>query len=270
MGIGIVSVHFGVPDCRLWRRWWSEALGFQFLGIVNGREVLRHGGIEVHLSVDGRSPGVRGLGLMGAGAPLVDPCGLHWEFVENQDPLPVPGELFTVIDHVVLNVPAGQLEVIARWYQEYLGLGLGQQFDIRTEHSGLRSVVLHDRARGIQVPINEPSSGQSQVQEFLDHYGGPGVQHLALRTEDIYGTVAALGDRGVAFLATEPPILVEKQPERAALLQIFTQPLFGKPTFFLEIIQRQRQAQGFGDGNFQRLFEAIEREQQRRKGSLRC
>jgi 4-hydroxyphenylpyruvate dioxygenase len=231
---------------------------------------LRHGGIEVQLSEDGRSPGVRGLGLAGVGKPLTDPSGLQWEFLGDGVGTPEPGTLFTAIDHVVLNVPRGALQVFASWYREHLGLRLGQQFDIHTEHSGLRSVVLEDRSRGIQVPINEPAAGRSQVQEFLDHYGGAGVQHLALGTDDIDQAVAVLANRGLPFLPTEPPILVETQPGQATLRQIFTQPLFGQPTFFLELIQRQHGARGFGNGNFQRLFEAIEREQRQRDPSIRC
>ena len=139
----------------------------------------------------------------------------------------------------------------------------------------------------IVMPLNEPADGRrkSQIQEYLDTYGGPGVQHIALRTEDIFATVRALRDRGVRFLTT-PPSYYDDVRERLAhlnlpwdvlsdlgvlvdedqdgyLLQIFTENISDRPTVFLEIIQREG-CKGFGEGNFKALFEAIEREQARR------
>ncbi|WP_072016038.1 VOC family protein [Leptolyngbya sp. KIOST-1] len=183
-----------------------------------------------------------------------------------------------------------------------------QQVD--TPHSGLRSQVLAHPQGKAQLPINEPATANSQVQEFLDHNRGGGVQHVALHTTDIVQTVGQLRAGGVRFLAVPPSyyetlrrrpgystqddmegdwlrqreaaiaqleILVDWEPHRpqARLLQTFTQPLLNIPTVFFELIQRQVvqvqeeavQAQGFGERNFQALFEAIEREQLKR-GSL--
>lgn len=197
------------------------------------------------------------------------------------------------IDHAVLNVPAGELERAVAWYEQVFGFTQGQRFTIITPHSGLRSQVLIHPHGGAQLPINEPTTVNSQIQTFLDHNGGAGVQHLALETADIVATVGALRRGGVKFLPVPatyyaqlgdrlPPalrsrdwsalahhgILIDWQGDRpqAPLLQIFTAPLFPEPTFFFEVIQRQPhdpgdRAEGFGEGNFRALFEAIEREQ---------
>jgi 4-hydroxyphenylpyruvate dioxygenase len=174
--------------------------------------------------------------------------------------------LFTGIDHIVSNVPSGQMWEAAKWHEHHLGLQISDHFNIATDRSALRSVVLENSDRSVQMPINEPSTQNSQIQEFLDHNRGAGIQHIAFHTNDIFATVAKLKQKGVKFLATEPEILVDVQDhdKGQALLQIFTQPIFDQPTFFFEIIQRQKQAQGFGEGNFQALFEAIEHQQARR------
>jgi 4-hydroxyphenylpyruvate dioxygenase len=166
--------------------------------------------------------------------------------------------------------------------------------------SGLYSQVLIHPQSGLRLPINEPSSAQSQIQEFLDLHGGSGIQHVALQTAPITATITLLQQRGINFLAVpkgyydqikkeftaehlsdqEWQILqklqilvdVEKAPDHLInspeklpfLLQIFTHPIFSQPTFFFEFIERRSQAQGFGEGNFQALFEAIEREQLKR------
>ena len=196
----------------------------------------------------------------------------------------------TAIDHLVANVERGAMD---RWVR-FLGATLGftelMHFDdraISTEYSALMSKVMQDGTGRIKIPINEPAAGRrkSQVEEYLDFYRGPGVQHIALETADIIRTVGALRDRGVAFL--QPPatyyhdlsarvgrlgepmealadlgILVDRDDE-GYLLQIFTEPVPDRPTLFFEIIQRHG-ARGFGEGNFRALFEAIEREQELR------
>ncbi len=189
--------------------------------------------------------------------------------------------LFTAIDHVVIN--ADKVAPVAAWYAQNLGLVCGESFAIETANSALRSVVMKSGNHSvqnsgesygqdsgetsslapIQIPLNEPSTPNSQIQEFLNYNGGAGVQHLALLTDDIETAVDKLRARGLDFLETSPPILVEDQDlsSKPRLLQIFTKPIFGEPTFFLEIIQRQNQAQGFGAKNFQALFEAVERQQ---------
>jgi 4-hydroxyphenylpyruvate dioxygenase len=156
--------------------------------------------------------------------------------------------------------------------------------DISTEYSALMSKVMANGNERIKFPINEPAQGKkkSQIAEYLDFYHGPGVQHLALATDDIIKTVTALRDRGIEFLQTptsyyadlqrrvgtidepidtleELGILVDRDPD-GYLLQIFSRNVQDRPTVFYEIIQRKG-ARGFGKGNFRALFEAIEREQ---------
>jgi 4-hydroxyphenylpyruvate dioxygenase len=194
--------------------------------------------------------------------------------------------LFTNIDHAVLNVERHQLKEAARWYQKVLGFEIRDYFDIQTERSALCSLVLAHPEGTAQLPINEPASMRSQIQEFLDFNRGSGIQHIALRTLNIAHTVKQLRQRGLIFLEIPPSyysqlrqrssftlelesleaqqILVELQQPDQALLQTFTQPIFGQPTFFFEVIERRLQAQGFGEGNFTALFEAIEREQMKR------
>ncbi len=206
------------------------------------------------------------------------------------------------IDHAVLNVPQGELELATAWYESVLGFIRQQSFAISTPHSGLRSLVIKHPAGSATVPINEPTSKNSQIQEFLDHHRGAGIQHAALGTNNLVATVATLRQRGIPFLPVpsryyeqlsqrpgfwvaapdwaaiaQQQILVDWALEtpQARLLQIFTEPLFPQPTFFLELIERQsqrldaqqQQAEGFGAGNFQALFETIE-QQQRQRGNL--
>ena len=155
---------------------------------------------------------------------------------------------------------------------------------ISTEYSALMSKVMTDGEGKIKFPINEPAEGKrkSQIQEYLDYFGGPGVQHIALQTDDIVGTVERLRERGMIFLMT-PESYYEEAPGRVGeilqdwddlkrlrilvdrdddgyLLQIFTKTAQDRPTLFFEVIERHG-ARGFGEGNFKALFEAIEREQ---------
>ena len=193
------------------------------------------------------------------------------------------------IDHVVGNVEQGRLEDWVRFYAEVLGFAPMQHFSddqISTEFSALASTVVWDGKR-IVMPINEPADGRrkSQIQEYLEAYDGPGVQHVALRTDDIVTAVDALSARGVRFMevpdtyydearrrlaGVELPwadlqrlgILVDRD-QGGHLLQIFTETITDRPALFFEIIERQG-ATGFGEGNFKALFEAIERDQARR------
>ena len=197
---------------------------------------------------------------------------------------------FTGIDHVVGNVELGRMEEWVSYYERVFGFTEMIRFtdqDISTEYSALMSKVMADGKGRIKFPINEPAEGKrkSQIEEYLEFYGGPGVQHIALSTTDIVATVRALRERGVRFLMT-PSSYYEELPERIGeieenladlselgiladrddegyLLQIFTKPLSDRPTLFLEVIERHG-ARGFGEGNFKALFEAIEREQERR------
>jgi 4-hydroxyphenylpyruvate dioxygenase len=190
------------------------------------------------------------------------------------------------VDHVVGNVERGHLEVWTRFYEDVLGFSTLVHYSdeqISTEHSALMSTVMWD-GRAIVMPINEPAEGRrkSQIQEYLEAYDGPGVQHIALRTDDLVTAVQRLADRGVRFMGVpdtyydeaearlagvELPwedlrrlhILVDRDRD-GILLQIFTEMITDRPTLFFEIIER-RGARGFGEGNFKALFEAIERDQ---------
>ena len=195
----------------------------------------------------------------------------------------------TTIDHVVGNVELGALDTWVGFYSDVLGFSQLVHFDdaqISTEYSALMSTVVWDGTK-IVMPLNEPAEGRkkSQIQEYVESYGGPGVQHIAMRTGDIVATVDALRARGVRFM-TVPDTYYDEAKQRLAgvdlpwdelqrlniladrdaegyLLQIFTETVTDRPTVFFEIIER-RGARGFGEGNFKALFEAIERDQERR------
>jgi 4-hydroxyphenylpyruvate dioxygenase len=194
------------------------------------------------------------------------------------------------IDHVVGNVELGKMDEWVDFYANVMGFELFVHYDdedIHTEYSALMSKVMADGEGKIKFPINEPAEGRkkSQIEEYLEYYGGPGVQHIAMQTEDIVSTVDRLKAGGVEFLEV-PESYYEVTPERVGhideswkdvqrlsiladrdqdgyLLQIFTKPVEDRPTLFYEVIQRHG-ARGFGIGNFKALFEAIEREQARR------
>ncbi|MGH2992994.1 MAG: 4-hydroxyphenylpyruvate dioxygenase [Solirubrobacterales bacterium] len=198
--------------------------------------------------------------------------------------------LLAGVDHVVGNVELGRLEEWVSYYEQVFGFTEMIHFsdrDINTEYSALMSKVMADGKGRIKFPINEPAEGRrkSQIEEYLEFYGGAGVQHVAVSTTDIVGTVRELRDRGVRFLST-PDSYYEELPDRideieedlgdlrelgiladqddeGYLLQIFTKPIGDRPTMFLEVIERHG-ARGFGEGNFKALFEAIEREQESR------
>ncbi|MBM0741391.1 4-hydroxyphenylpyruvate dioxygenase [Phormidium sp. CLA17] len=207
---------------------------------------------------------------------------------------------FLSIDHIVLNVAKGELDAAVSWYERVLGLQPNQKFAIQTEYSGLCSQVMRHPLGNVQIPINEPSSTNSQIQEFLTVNRGAGIQHIALETVDLIDAIAQLRQAGLPLISIPSTYYtqLQAQPEcpfsktalnslasqqilvdwhskaegQTALLQIFTQPIFTQPTFFFELIERQsslipgqlQRAQGFGEGNFQALFEAIEREQIKR------
>jgi 4-hydroxyphenylpyruvate dioxygenase len=194
------------------------------------------------------------------------------------------------VDHCVGNVGWGEMNTWVKFYEEVLGFRVIISFDdqdISTEYSALMSKVVANSNEFIKFPINEPAEGKkkSQIEEYLDFYQGPGVQHLAVATDDILFTVAELRKRGIDFLevpgsyyddllARVGPIqedieeirrlnILIDRDDQGYLLQLFTKPVEDRPTLFYEIIQR-RGARAFGKGNFKALFEAIEREQERR------
>ena len=191
------------------------------------------------------------------------------------------------VDHCVGNVELGQMNRWVKFYEDVMGFRNLISFDdsdISTEYSSLMSKVVASGNDRIKFPINEPAQGKkkSQIDEYLEFYRGPGVQHLALATDDIVATVTALRDRGVDFLrvpATYYETVLERvgridedlaplqdlgvlidRDDEGYLLQIFSKPVQDRPTVFYEIIQRKG-ARSFGKGNFKALFEAIEREQ---------
>ncbi|MGD8192411.1 4-hydroxyphenylpyruvate dioxygenase [Brevibacillus ginsengisoli] len=192
------------------------------------------------------------------------------------------------IDHIV-----GNVELMDEWvsyYEKVMGFSASQNFDdddISTEYSALMSKVMQSGTGRIKFPINEPAEGRrkSQIQEFLDFYKGPGVQHIAVLTNDIIDTVSKLRDNGIDFLHVPDTYYAELQDRVGAidedmeklkslgilvdrddegyLLQLFSKPIVDRPTLFIEIIQRKG-SRRFGNGNFKALFEALEREQELR------
>jgi 4-hydroxyphenylpyruvate dioxygenase len=194
------------------------------------------------------------------------------------------------IDHMVGNVGWNEMNIWSKFYNEVMGFANLITFDdkdISTKYTALMSKVMTNGNGRVKFPINEPAEGvkKSQIEEYLDFYGGPGVQHVAVATNNILETVKALTDRGVEFLYVpgsyydtvldrvgeidedlsalkDLGILVDRDDE-GYLLQIFTKPVTDRPTLFFEIIQRKG-AQSFGKGNFKALFESIEAEQERR------
>ncbi|ALM15505.1 4-hydroxyphenylpyruvate dioxygenase [Mycobacteroides abscessus] len=203
-----------------------------------------------------------------------------------------PKRIFQALDHVVGNVELGKMNEWVAFYNRVMGFTNMAEFvgeDIATDYSALMSKVVCNGNHRVKFPLNEPAIAKkrSQIDEYLEFYHGPGVQHLALATNDILATVDALREEGIEFLATpdsyyEDPelrarigqvrvpieelqkrgILVDRD-EDGYLLQIFTRPLVDRPTVFFELIERHGSL-GFGIGNFKALFEAIEREQDAR------
>lgn len=198
------------------------------------------------------------------------------------------------IDHVVGNQPDLEMEAVSCWYEKMLDWHRFWSVDdtmIHTEYSSLRSIVVADFDEKVKMPINEPANGKrkSQIQEYVEYYGGAGVQHVALVSKDIIATVTAMKERGVEFLtipdayyerlrkgiehagiAVEEDIAILQKlkilvdyDDKGYLLQIFTKPVEDRPTLFFEVIQRHNH-QGFGSGNFKSLFESIEMEQAKR------
>lgn len=198
------------------------------------------------------------------------------------------------IDHIVGNQGWNEMVNVCEWYEQKLGFHRFWSVDdsiMHTEYSALKSIVMTDADEAVKMPINEPAKGKkmSQIEEFVNFYGGPGAQHIALRTDDIIHTITQMKARGVNFLPTpdsyydnlrkrlaHAPITVKEDidvlqklkvlvdfDDKGYLLQIFTKPVEDRPTLFYEIIQRANN-DGFGFGNFKALFESIEQEQERR------
>jgi 4-hydroxyphenylpyruvate dioxygenase len=208
----------------------------------------------------------------------------------NMEQLPTAAGISTGlldIDHVAISVAGGTLTKWIEFYQQVLDFHISHHEDVVTEYSAMNSQVVQNRSGLIKFPLVEPAAGlkRSQIEEHLQFYHGPGVQHLAFTTEDIIETVRALRANGNQFLTT-PNTYYESLPERVGeieedvsalrelsvlvdrdpwgyLMQVFTKPVESRPTMFIEVIER-KQARGFGGGNIKALFEANEREQARR------
>uniref|UniRef100_A0A8C5S174 4-hydroxyphenylpyruvate dioxygenase n=1 Tax=Laticauda laticaudata TaxID=8630 RepID=A0A8C5S174_LATLA len=289
-GDGVKDIAFEVEDCdsivqkarecgaRIVREPWIEE---DKHGKVKFATVQTYGD-TTHTLIEKRN--YKGLFLPGFEAPLFkDPL------LKN---LP-PGKL-NFIDHIVGNQPDQEMLPVVEWYQRNLQFHRFWSVDdkqLHTEYSALRSIVMANYEETIKMPINEPAMGKkkSQIQEYVDYYGGSGVQHIALNTSDIIASITNLKDRGMEFMSVpskyyqqlrerlksakvkvkesidkleELKILIDFD-EKGYLLQIFTKPVQDRPTVFLEVIQRYNH-EGFGAGNFKSLFEAIEIDQDAR------
>ncbi|WP_454198492.1 4-hydroxyphenylpyruvate dioxygenase [Nocardia sp. Marseille-Q1738] len=284
-GDGVVDIALEVPDvdrCVAWAR-------------ARGATIL----VEPHDDSDDFGT-VRSAALATYGDTrhtLVDRSGYHGPYLPGyvarrahyQRRDGAPARLFQAIDHVVGNVELGQMDEWVEFYRRVMGFTNMAEFvgdDIATEYSALMSKVVANGNHRVKFPLNEPavSKKRSQIDEYLEFYRGPGVQHIALATSDILACVDALRREGVEFLETPPAyyedpelrarigrvrvpveelqrrgILVDRD-EDGYLLQIFTRPLTDRPTVFFELIERHGSL-GFGKGNFKALFQAIEREQ---------
>eukprot|EP00741_Cyanophora_paradoxa_P003791 tig00000718_g3685.t1 len=286
-GDGVRDVAFTVDDCRFL---YERALKKGARSVSEPREIKDENGTVVLATIQTYGDTVH---------TLVERTNYKGTFlpgfraVAETDPLcallPQPGLHF--VDHVVGNQGDNEMEVVCKWYEdklEFKRFWSVDDKDIHTEYSSLRSIVMCDSEERVKMPINEPASGKrkSQIQEYVEYYGGAGVQHIAMNVPDILHAVSMLRARGVDFLTVpstyyddlrrrlasskikvkedidklqELHILVDFD-DQGYLLQIFTKCIEDRPTVFLEIIQRCNH-NGFGAGNFKALFEAIERDQ---------
>lgn len=286
-GDGVRDIAFTVDDCR---GVYNEAVKRGAVSIAEPKDHVDENGTVVTATIrtygDTTHTFVERRNYKGVFMPGYAPY-------EEKDPLcdltPPVGLL--KIDHCVGNQPEKTMEPIANWYEKVLQFHRFWSVDdsvMHTEYSALRSIVVTDYDETIKMPMNEPAEGKkkSQIQEFVEYYGGPGVQHVALRTTDIINAIRQMRARGVEFLSVpksyyeglrlklaKSPVKVHEDlntleelsilidyDDKGYLLQLFTKPVEDRPTLFFEIIQR-RNHEGFGVGNFKALFESIEREQ---------
>jgi 4-hydroxyphenylpyruvate dioxygenase len=295
--LGIHHLTFFVEEVAWWQQWFVEKLGFVpvaqgylqsgrvMLCIAHDPSYLQHhpaGLGELCFQVASLEP-LAHMGLechaVGEDVLCVGPGGLRHRFTCTTPLSAVPG--FGGIDHLVFNVGRGDLAQTSAWYETYLGWSVTERFTIVGKFSSLYSCVLRNAQGTVQLALNEPTSPNSQIQEFLDHNRGWGIQHVALTSTQLTQDVARFRAQGIKFLAPPPDyydhieisadlreagILVDRHPQQPeqCLLQIFTQPIFPEPTFFWEFIQRIGGRQGFGEGNFQALFQAVEAQQAQR------
>ncbi|MFE5741291.1 4-hydroxyphenylpyruvate dioxygenase [Streptomyces celluloflavus] len=281
-GDGVIDLAIEVPDARAA---YAYAVAHGATGIDEPYETTDEHGTVVRAAIAtyGKTRHT-----------LVERTAYHGAYLPGfvaAAPLVATGDRrFQAIDHCVGNVELGKMDEWVSFYNNVMGFTNMKEFvgdDIATEYSALMSKVVADGTRKVKFPLNEPAVAKkkSQIDEYLEFYGGPGVQHIALATNDIVASVRAMRESGVEFLDTpdsyydtlgdwagetrvpvetlrELKILVDRD-EDGYLLQIFTKPVQDRPTVFFEMIERHGSL-GFGKGNFKALFEAIEREQERR------
>jgi 4-hydroxyphenylpyruvate dioxygenase len=276
-GPGVHDVAFAVPD----------AIAAFELAVDRGAEVAYK---PVVVESDYGKVVAAGIGAYGDTIhSLVQRDGGFPEFEPREDLIAEPVGLHT-IDHVVANVELGRMNEWVEWYERIFGFTMLKHFDdeaISTEYTALMSKVMWDGEGIIKLPINEPADGRkrSQIEEYLIYYRSPGVQHIAMATDDLQATMEQVHRRGLETISVPDEYYTEAQmripdldadwdrvrdlrllvdkDEGGHLLQIFTKMLQDRPTVFFELIER-RGATGFGIGNFKALFEAIEREQAKR------
>ncbi|WP_037575950.1 4-hydroxyphenylpyruvate dioxygenase [Phaeacidiphilus oryzae] len=295
-GDGVVDLALAVPDAR---RAYRLAVERGAHGLAEPRELTDEHGTVVVAAIgtygDVRHTLVERAGYRGPYLPgyrAVEPSPSSRLRSSREDPTVTPRQpdLFQGVDHCVGNVELGRMDEWVDFYRRVMGFGLMKEFvgdDIATAYSALMSKVVADGGHKVKFPLNEPAPGRrrSQIDEYLEFNGGPGVQHIALATGDIVRAVRELRAAGQEFLETpdsyydtlgewvgetrvpleelrELRILADRD-EDGYLLQIFTRPVADRPTLFYELIERHG-SEGFGKGNFKALFEAIEREQARR------
>jgi len=283
-GDGVVDLALTVPDARAA---YAHAVAHGARGLREPQELTDEHGTVVLAAIaaygDTRHTLVDRSRYRGAYLP-------GYSAERRQPAEETPARWFHGIDHCVGNVELGRMDEWVDFYHRVMGFTNMKEFvgdDIATEYSALMSKVVADGTRTVKFPLNEPAVGKrkSQIDEYLEFYRGPGVQHIALATDDIVGAVRGMRAAGVEFLDTpdsyydtlgdwvgdtrvpldelrELRILADRD-EDGYLLQIFTKPVEDRPTLFYELIERHG-SMGFGKGNFKALFEAIEREQSRR------
>jgi 4-hydroxyphenylpyruvate dioxygenase len=282
-GDGVVDLALAVPDAE---KAYAYAVEHGATGVEKPRELVdEHGTVlRAVIATYGETR-----------HSLVDRSGYSGPYLPGyvaRDPIVALPERrpFQAIDHCVGNVELGHMDQWVGFYHRVMGFTNMKEFvgdEIATEYSALMSKVVADGSRKVKFPLNEPAPGKrkSQIDEYLEFYGGPGVQHIALATNDIVASVRAMRAAGVEFLSTpdtyydklgdwvgetrvdlatlrELKILADRD-EDGYLLQVFTKPVQDRPTVFFELIERHG-SMGFGKGNFKALFEAIEREQELR------
>jgi len=292
-GDGVRDVAFAVEDCKAI---FERAIKGGAKVVYEPTELKDENGVVLVASVctygETTHTFVERTNYKGLFLPGYRPHHLKESFNSKCEPVK-----FEKVDHIVGNQPDNEMEPAVKWYENCLDFHRFWSVDdktLHTEFSSLRSIVVTDYDENIKMPINEPANGKrkSQIQEYVDYYHDAGVQHIALKTDDVIGTVENMKDRGVEFLNipdTYYDILRKKLPDmnfkvsedidriqknkilidyddKGYLLQIFTKPVEDRPTLFFEVIQRKNH-EGFGVGNFKSLFMSIE-EEQKNRGNL--